>query len=205
MAGGRQSKVARVINEYDLPDLGDYLEERWTDADTESRASLRQLADEMNLRLLERALSEAGERLFDEEVETLYHRLTTDDVSSKDRTRARARLEGYGIDVDGLLENFVSRQAIHTYLTEHRNVSAPQSETAADEQRTVRLESVQALRFRLEAVSESVLTRLRDAGKLTLGEFSVVVTVRVHCADCNTRFPVTTLLKSGSCECESAP
>jgi hypothetical protein len=104
-----------------------------------------------------------------------------------------------------LLENFVSRQAVHTYLTKHRNVSAPQSETTADQQRTGRLQSVQALRSRLEAVTESVLTRLRDAGKLTLGEFSVVVTVRVHCADCNTRFPVTALLGSGSCECGSAP
>lgn len=201
MTRGRQPKVVRIMEEYDLPDLGRWLEDRWTNPDPENRASLRQLARDVNLRLLEGALSDAAEQPLDGEVENLYHLLTGDDVSSKARTQARAQLERYGVDVEQLVDDFVSRQAIHTYLTSHRDVSPPQSDTSPGEQRTDRLQSIQRLRSRLETMTRSVLTKLRAAGNLTLGEFSVVVAVRIHCADCGARIPVTTLLESGSCDC----
>jgi Rad3-related DNA helicase len=205
MTRGRQPKVVRIIEEYDLPNLGGEVEDRWTSPDPENRASLRQLAREINLRLLESALSDTAEQPLDGEVENLYHLLTDDDVSSKARTQARAQIEQYGVDVEQLVDDFVSRQAVHTYLTSHRDVSSPQSDTSPAERRTDRLQSVQRLRSRLESVTRSVLTKLRAADNLTLGEFSVVVAVRIHCADCGARIPVRTLLESGSCDCESDP
>lgn len=190
------------MEEYDLSGVGEELEDRWTDSDPETRASLRELADDLNLRILERALSDAGGRPLEGEVENIYHVLTADDVGGRARTRARARLERHGVDVDELLDDFVSRQAIHTYLTDYRGVSPPQSEAAPAERRADRLRSIQRLQSRLETVTRSTLTKLRSAGHLSVGECSVLVTVRVHCADCGVQTPVTALLESGSCDCE---
>lgn len=57
---GRRSKVARLIDEYEWTGLGATLEARWT-ADGSERASLRDLADQFNERVLEAALREASQ------------------------------------------------------------------------------------------------------------------------------------------------
>lgn len=204
MTRGRQSKVVSIIEKYDLHSLGDQLEDRWTNPDTENRASLRQLARYVNLQLLERAIAPTDMQLLDGELENLHDLLTADDVSSRARTEARMQLEQSGVNVEQLLEDFVSRQAIHTYLTNYRDVTQPTTEPSGDQQRLNRLESIQRLRNRLESMTETVLTKLRASGHLTLGEFSVIVSVQVHCGDCDTQLPVTTLLESGSCDCPSS-
>ena len=198
--GGKSSKVARLIGEYDLGEgFGDELERRWT-ADGDERESLRDLADRFNRRLLESALTAAGTSTVSGEVENLYRLLTADDVSSGMRTEAQARLERDGIDVDQLDRDFVTYQAIRTYLTEYRG--AEYEEPSASDQVETVLETIQRLRSRLRSITEGSLDRLRSTDRLTLGRFRLFVDVDVLCEDCGAQYGVVDLLERGGCDCE---
>lgn len=195
---GRRSKVARLIDEYDLQGLGAQMERRWTD--DEDRWSLRDLAEHFNQSVLEAALEAEGAQLLDGEVENTYRLLTDEDVGSADRTRTRRRLEREGLDVDALLDDFVTYQAIRSYLTKHRDAEYTPDETDPLERETT---NVQQLRGRVDSVTEGKLEQLRDSGELTLGEFRTLVDVRVVCEDCNAQYDVVELLENGGCDCSA--
>jgi hypothetical protein len=195
---GRRSKVVRLIEEYDLQGIGAELERYWT-AD-EDRRSLRELADYFNRHVLEAALDSAGVQHLDGETENTYRLLTDDDVSSADRTRVRRRLERDGVDVDELESDFVTYQAIRSYLKDHRGAEYTPDETDPLEREKT---NVQQLRGRMAAVTEGKLEQLRDSGRLTLGEFRTLPEIRVVCEDCNTQFDAVELLERGGCDCSA--
>ncbi|MFC7229719.1 hypothetical protein N0B31_20140 [Salinirubellus salinus] len=197
-AGGRRVKVARLIDEYGLEGLGGELERRWT-AEDDSRLSLRALANHFNRRLLSDTISRAGVRALDGDADSIYRVLTEDDPSGADATRTRRRLEREGIDVDTLLDDFVSYQAIRTYLTEYRDAEYTRSERDRVE---AEKESLQRLRGRTSAVTESKLEQLRAGDHLTLGEFRTIVSTSVVCEDCGGQYEVVELLDRGGCDCE---
>jgi len=123
-------------------------------------------------------------------------------VSTGVWTQAETTLDRNGIDPRQLQQDFVSHQAIHTYLTKHRSVEHSAKRTESD--RTERADdTIQRLGSRLVAVAEKRLGSLRDTGAITLGTFSVLVDVRVVCEDCGTHADVRTLLASGGCDCET--
>ncbi|MFB6184488.1 MAG: rod-determining factor RdfA [Haloarculaceae archaeon] len=197
---GRRSKVGRLIEEYDLDGTGGELERRWLGEDGE-RESLRDLADWFNRRLLRSALESTGQSPLDGEVQNFYRLLTDDDVSEGERTRASRSLEGEGIDVKSLSTDFVSHQAIHTYLRKYRGVSQP---TEDDDQKVeADAETIRKMRSRLEAITRRTLQNLTDTDRITLGPFSVVVSVRVTCSDCNSTYTVDELLSNRGCDCDS--
>ena len=193
---GRRSKVMRLLDEYDLPDMGEELERRWT-AD-EDRWSLRDLATHFNHQLLRLTLEDANVQTLEGEVENIYRLLTDDEVSSADRTRIRRRLERDGVDVDALEKDFVTYQAIRTYLKKHRNAEYIPDETDPLERE---ISNVEQLRGRLVSVTEGKLEQLRNAEELDLGEFRLLVDVQVVCEDCNGQFEVVELLERGGCDC----
>lgn len=196
---GRRPKVARLLDEYDLETLGTELERLWT-TDTDERRSLRDLADYFNRRLLTVAMAEAGMQTLDGESENIYRLLTAGDVSDADRQRTRRRLEREGVDVDDLLEDFVTYQAIRTYLREYRGAEY----TRSNEDRTVAEKTnIQRLRGRIAAVTEGKFEQLRDGGHVDLGEFRVLVDVAVVCEDCGTQYEASELLDRGACDCET--
>ena len=194
------SKVARLIDEYDLGEsFGDELERLWT-AEGDERRSLRDLAALFNRRLLDSVLTAAGESTVSGEVENLYRLLTADDVSSGMRTEARAQLERDGVDVDGLERDFVTYQAIRSYLTEYRD--ATYEEPSDREQVESVVDTIQRLRSRLRSITEGSLDRLRLTDRLTLGTFRLFVDVDVLCEDCGAQYGVAELLERGGCDCE---
>lgn len=194
---GHSSKVSRVIEEYDLDGLGAVLVDRWT-GEGDERASLRELAEFFNRRVLERAMEDAGMNPLRGEAENLYELLTGEGVSGGMRTQAVKRLEQAGIDVDRLKGDFVTHQTIHTYLTKHRGVNLPEEEAKGVENdvRTIR-----RLQNRLQAVTESTLERLQNAERLSLGSGNVIVEVSVICEQCGARYDPGELLETGSCDC----
>lgn len=196
---GPKPKVARLIDTHDLNGLGDDLVERWTR--TENRSSLRQLATRFNQRLLRAQLEGQGEDSLEGEVENLYQLLTDDDVTSGVRQEARDHLERRGVDVDSLEGDFVSYQAIRTYLKNHRDASPPDETVYPEQLRSEKSETIQRLKNRLQKVARQALEDLRNAGHITLGDFNVVVNVRVHCTDCNSQRSVSEILSSGGCDC----
>ena len=193
---GRQSKVARLIDEYDLQGLGANLEQQWT-AD-EDRKSLRDLASYFNQQLLQRTLEGANVQYLDGEIKNTYRLLIGDGVSSAESTRVKRRLERDGIDVDALETDFVTYQAIRSYLRDHRGAEYTPAETDPLEREAT---NTQKLRGRMATVTEGKLEQLRASDELTLGEFRTLADIRVVCEDCNTQFDVLNLLNRGGCNC----
>lgn len=193
---GRPSKVARLIDEYDLEGLGAELEQAWT-ADGDARASLRELADRVNRRLLERSLRRAGGSAIGGEIDALYRALAGEEGGPAGRTRAKRRLEREGVDVDALEDAFVSHGAVRTYLRSERGVTydgAADPVEAADE-------AIARLAGRLEAVAADKLVAASRTDDFALGEADVTVAVRVACRDCGRQADVATLLERGGCDC----
>ena len=201
-AGGRRvtnSKVGRVIEEYELAGVGEELEQRWLAE--EEQQSLRELAEWFNQQVLHEAMKNADEDPLEGEVENTYRLLTDDDVTKGTRTQTQKTLERNGIDVGSLEADFVSHQAVHTYLTKYRNVEYPAQEADEEDQISKIEETIQRLKNRTKAVTESTLERLARNGSLKLGTFEVSVDVRVTCEDCGTYVRIEELLAQGGCDC----
>ncbi|MFB6155542.1 MAG: rod-determining factor RdfA [Haloferacaceae archaeon] len=193
------SKVGRLIEAYDLDGLGEELEEYWT-GEREDQYSLRKLADHFNRQLLRRAMERAGLNPMDNDVESTYDLLTDDEVSEGVRIQRRRRLERDGVDVDRLTSDFVSHQAVHTYLTKYRGASHETDDGSDPVEKSI--ETLQRLQSRTEAVSENTVDRLKNAGDIDVGEFDVLVDTRVLCQDCGSDYEVIELLERGGCDCE---
>jgi hypothetical protein len=199
MAGhdGTNSKVGRLVQEYDLEGFGEELESRWT-AERGERESLRELADAFNRRVLRSVLEDTGRAPATEQTEHVYELLTSDDVSQGARTRIERDLERDGIAVDDLTDDFVSHQAIHTYLTEYRGAEVG---TDDGDVRERSIDTVQRLRNRTAAVTDTQLSRLLNREEIEVGEHDVLVDVTVFCDDCGRSFSFADLVESGQCGC----
>ena len=192
-------KLGRLICKYELSTLGEQIEEYWVD-NSETRYSLRELARHTNQQLLRTLMQEAGMNPLDGEVENTYRLLTDGDVSTGTRTQARRRLERAGVDVDQLESDFVSRQAVHTYLTKDRGVSYTPNEGDPLEREAT---NMRRLKRRMSTITNGKLEQLRNSDQLTLGEFEAYVDVRVLCEDCGTQYHVDELLDNGACDCSN--
>ena len=193
------SKVARLISEYGLDGLGDELEVRWT-GDGVERTSLRDLADYFNERLLEQALIDAGMSALESDVSSTYENLTDDDVSTGVRTDTRNRLEQNGVDVDALESDFVSYQAIRSYLTEYRDA---EYRRLSDEEKVEKdLQSIQRLMTRTLSVTEERIEKLRETGRIDVDEFEVLLDVQVLCQNCGEQYSISEFLEQRGCECQ---
>ncbi|MFH5801313.1 rod-determining factor RdfA [Haladaptatus sp. CMAA 1911] len=195
-----QSKVQRVINEYELTGMGERLEADWTGEDG-NQFSLRDLADVFNRAVLSAALEQAGVASLDGEVENTYRLLTDDSVSRGVRIETKNSLAREGISIEEIEKDFVTHQAIHTYLTKHRGVKYESGETETDQVKKSG-ETIQRLRTKIGAVTETTLTNLVNTDRLTLGDFDVFVDIRVLCDTCGQSYTVENLLENGGCECE---
>jgi hypothetical protein len=194
----RQSKVARLIDKYELDGMGAELEKLWT-AD-EDRQSLRDLADYFNHHLLRHSLNNANIQQLEGEVENTYRLLTADDISSAESTRVQRRLERDGVDVNALNTDFVTYQAIRTYLKDHRGAEYTPAETDPIKRETTNL---QKLRGRMVSVTEGKLEQLRSSEALQLGDFRTIAEIQVICEDCNTQYDALELLEQGGCACSN--
>ena len=195
------SKVARLLSEYGLEGLGEELEDRWT-GDGVERTSLRDLADYFNKRLLERALIDAGMSALDSDVSTTYRDLTDDDVSTGVRTDTRARLDSNGVDVDNLESDFVSYQAIRSYLTEYRGA---EYRRLSDEEKVEKdLESIQRLMTRTLSVTEERIEKLTQTGRIDADGFEILLDVQVLCESCGRQYSVSEFLDERGCDCQRA-
>jgi hypothetical protein len=191
----RGTKVSRLIDEYDLSKMGTQLEAAWTGASGE-RTSLRDLADEFNERLLEVALREVTVSPRDFEITGTYEALR--EGSSSEKTRAQRRLEREGVDAEKLSNDFVTHQAIHTYLRKDRNVSLTKNEQGLVERKTETLEKLQG---RVSAVADSTIKSLDSADKLDHPDYDILVDVQAICSKCGSSHSISELLNQGGCGC----
>ncbi|MFB6178217.1 MAG: rod-determining factor RdfA [Halorientalis sp.] len=198
-SGPPANKVARLLESYGLGQpFGDRMADLWT-AEGDRRESLRSLADRFNKRLLEGVMADAGMSTLDGEIDNLYRLLTDDDVSAGNRTEARRRLERAGVDVDQVERDFVTYQAIRSYLKDYRGVEYERDSEPARVESVI--ETLQRLKTRTTTVAENSLAQLRKSDRITLGEFRLFVEINVLCEDCQTQYGVVELLRDGGCNC----
>ncbi|MFD1588282.1 rod-determining factor RdfA [Halorientalis brevis] len=190
-------KVGKVIERYSLDGMGSELEARWL-GDGRDSHSLRELATYFNEEVVRSAIADTDRREVSGDVENLYQVLTDDDVSRAEQTRVRKELERDGIDVEQLEQDFVTHQAVHTYLTKGREVA---KETEPEDRLDNARQTINRLRSRLIAVSETTLDSLRQAGAITLGSYDIFVEISVHCTDCGTHKNFFEVLTDRGCEC----
>jgi len=195
-APGRNSKVARIIEKYGLDGFGIELEQRWS-GEGGDRMSLRGLADLTNQRLLRAVLIGAGVTSTNRDVVHLYETLNGD-VSAGERVQKEREMERDGIDVADLKSDFVSHQAIHTYLTEYRNVEYESSQTDLIATSTGTL---QKLRNRTVLVTENTISQLARNGQIALDDFDVFSEIRVRCGKCDREYDAVELINEGGCIC----
>lgn len=189
------TKVARVIEAYDLDGMGESMEAAWT-GETGERTSLRDLADEFNEAVLEAALRDAGTSSVAIDTSSMYETLQGD--SGSETTRTRRRLEREGIDPDELSEDFVTHQAIHTYLTKDREASFSVDTDGLTDRKT---ETIEKLQGRVSAVTESAISSLANAGELDQDGYDVIVDVRAICPNCGSDSAISELIRRGGCDC----
>jgi len=194
----RDYKVGRLIEKYSLDAVEDELVAEWT-RDDDERASLRDLADEFNRRLLRSALRDSDSNPHERDVAKVYRVLTDDNVSSGVRLQSRRELEQVGVDVDALETDFVTYQAIYSFLREY--CGARYDGVSDEEQLESDLERINRLISRTRAVAESDLERLDSTGRITVGDHKVFVDVQVYCQDCDSQYPLSELLTEGGCDC----
>jgi hypothetical protein len=197
--GGRRSKVKRIIDERGFDGFGDELERRWT-TDGDDRASLRELADEFNRHVFADEAEGAGMQFLEGEAENFYEKLTDDDVDPETRVAVERRLNREGIDTNELTSDFVTHQAIHTYLTTYRDASMSTPDPA--DRLTDGRNTINRLQSRLSNVTANTLRTLESVGSIGLGNADVFVNVTVTCNDCGAQKEVNALLDDGGCDCE---
>lgn len=194
----RRFKVVRLIDKYNLDEIGEQLEYFWT-TDGDDRKSLRDLADYFNQQLLTAAVTDVGMQPLLGEMENMFRLLTADEIGAADKTRVRRRLEREGIDVGQLESDFVTYQAIRTYLKDHRGAE----HTTDDRPRVdVETDNLQSIRGRIVAVTENKLEQLVDGDHVTLGEHRVLAEINVLCEDCGRQYDVIDLLNQEGCACD---
>ncbi|QIB75493.1 hypothetical protein G3I44_15030 [Halogeometricum borinquense] len=195
--GGKGPKIERVAERYSITGLGDELVERWR-GDQGEQESLRTLADDVNVRIIEAALRQAGEHPVDGEAENFYRLLTSDDVTAGNQTDARNTLASKNIDTERLEADFISYQSVYNYLKRHRNVERENdgSSTNGDGFRTVK-----KISNRLRSVTEDAVDRVAANEDVTVGSPEVSVDVRIVCTDCDVRLTPDEFVEGG-CRCE---
>ncbi len=190
-------KVGRVLAEYDLPQLAEELPSRWL-GENGDQQSLRSLAHQINRRILEAAMVEAGMTPLEGEVANYYRLLTDTDVSSGDRTQAQRSLERDGVDVETVLNDFVTHQAVHTFLQKYHDVE--RAVTKKDPR-----ETIERLRGRIQAVTRDAVESSRTEDSMSFEDFLVVANIEVICKVCGERVEASEVLSGATCSCGQTP
>lgn len=196
-------KVGRTIETYDLADLDEDLVEQRQRAE----ASLRDLADCVNRRILAAALQAAdadvtddlyGAVSDDDALGALYEALASDDTPTERTARVRTKLAQQGVDVDAVEADWVTHPTVRTHLRECLNVETGRTASITPEDAR---NTNEWARTRCENVVDQTFTRLRNADVLDTGDLDVTVTVQVTCSECGATYRPGELLDRRECGC----
>ena len=190
-------KVGSIISRHEIENMNDKLVTRWIGANGDGE-SIRSLTDWLNQEVLRQLMLDAGANPIDGEVENLYQLLTDEDVLNASKIQARSSLSERGIDADEVTEEFISHQTVYRHLTKCLGAEKNSHEISVDNERS----RVSSMQNRAEAVTTDTVSRLKNADKLALGDFEVLVTIRVSCASCGALHDVMDLVAQGGCDCQ---
>ena len=193
-------KVGKNIETYGLDEMDEELVARWIGEEDE-QSSLRELADYFNREVLKAALAAAGAHVRDEEVAYTYRMLTDKSVTSGMQTETIRSLESKGVEYDEVESDFVTHQAIYTYLSDYHDAEYASSDVDPVEKST---ETINQLKSRSNAVIESTIDRLDNADRVSIGDEEIIVSFKIVCRECMRSYDIIELLEQGHCECDEA-
>ena len=188
-------KIGRDCAKYDLSGLDENLCRRRADG-----ASLRDLQEFVNERVLERALADANADVVGDP-ENIYRLLRDDEVSSGRQAELRSRLERAGIDIEAVENDFVSHQTVRGHLKECLDIDTSRQSSTDIEQAARNINWAES---RSKAVIKRTLDQLRNTNQLATDDLDVTQTIRVTCTGCGETYRVADLLDRGGCECEGS-
>lgn len=198
--GESGSKIARVMEKYDLDGMAADLEAKWTREDPDERYSLRELETHFNTAIVRSVFNRLGAVPAEYSAEEVYEILSADDANVADETFLRTWLDERGVDPDELAADFLSYQSIYNYLREERSVESPATtEYTPEERKQQGIERVDRLKRRAEKVCEKWISVLQRVDVLPEKELTVRIVFQVECPDCGTRSSITTYMYQGDC------
>lgn len=188
-----QCKVGTLIQTFGFEDLDETLERSWRD----EGVSVRRLARDVNERVLERTLEDAGVEFLGAELGTTYDLIEGDEVSDADRIEKRRQLSRRGVDVDALADRFVSHQTIYRHLTDCLDLEYEQPSVDAESA----LDRIRAVQHRTATVAGDRVERLAANGSLDHDEYQIIVDVTATCGHCGNYYELGELFSKGGCGC----
>lgn len=195
------NKVARVIRERGIDAIGDEIVQQWQTEGADG-ASVRELTESFNKRLLKDTLVESGVIPLEGEVETIYQQLVGNENGSAKSLQVRNRLDTAGIDGDALKQEFVSHQTMYRYLTDVRGVEKQTSTPTLQQRKESVTASVRKLQNRLSSVVTSNLETLAKRERFHVGDIDVTVSVTVTCQTCQTSKGLFDIIADNGCDCQ---
>lgn len=189
-------KVGRVLEEYDLTELDADLVDMWLGEGPGESYSLRELSEHINKHLLRTAMERAGIDPLDGEIEETYRLLRADDISDDIRQKVVHRLKREGVNVDELEEDFVTHQAVHTYLTKFRG-GDPEARESTEPL------TGQGLLDELSGIAAEALESAREEGEVEIGNFRLDIELQVYCNECAKTYSLEELFDEGGCRCKT--
>lgn len=196
-------KVGRNIEQYGLDNLNSELVRRRRD----ENASLRDLADYVNIRVLASALADADIEVSDalygavssnDALTTLYETLTDDDTPTEQRARVQTRLAQLGVNVEAVEADWVTHPTIRKHFRECLDIDTQRTATITiDDARN----TIEWARTRCTNVVAQTCARLRNADLISTGPLDVTLTIQITCTTCGETYRVSQLLTDGTCAC----
>lgn len=195
-------KMGKVACKYGLQKyLSQELRGEWESA---SGASLRDLAQKFNYRVLRTKIADAGETPLEGEVKDIYESLRSTDEMRSANKRAKKRLAEYGVDGDEIRDDFVSYRTVDRHFKNCEERTRDKIQASDTDTIESAVDRIRALEKRLQIVSDKTLEDLANAERIPLGKFEVTVNSRVTCNECENQFSISKAIRSGCPVCNNA-
>jgi len=184
------SKIRKTVEALDLEPVIEALVER-----RERGASLRELRDYYNDRVIEAMLTEAGGSVLTD-AETVRAAVRGKIESEGERIEIEHELSEMGVDIDALERRLVSHETVRQYLQDED--VAPETESSAVTVAEVH-DTVEWAMAREEAIIKRKLDQLAQADMIAFEEVAIDTAVTVTCADTGTAYSLEEFIERGGC------
>jgi len=192
-------KIGRVAYKYSLQQyLSQELGNEWK---SPNGASLRDIAQKFNYRVLRTKIADAGATPLEGEVEDIYESLREKEDMKAAKKRAKKRLAEYGVDGDEICGDFVSYKTVDRHFKNCENRTRDNIQISDADAVESAVDRIRALEKRLQLVSNKTLEDLANTDRIPLDDFEVVVNSRVTCNECKNQFSISKAIQSGCSVC----
>lgn len=180
-------KLQRVIRKYDMVGYGEEIAKEYTKSG-KHRKSLRELEEEINTKILDRATRDAP-HITREEYEDCISRLCSDE-----RTLTEKKLDNLELNGSEILGDMLTHETVRGYLMHHQNTVADVERANPDDEAQL----VENLEHRAVMVITDALERQYDRGNLP-ADPEVEINIQADCPKCGATIGVTEYLRLKTC------